>query len=318
MQPLISVIVPVYNAEKYIEKCLYSLTNQTYKNLEIIIVNDGSNDKSQQIIEKIKLIDNRIILLNQTNCGVSKARNEGMKISLGKYITFVDADDYVDKNYISILYNTLISNNANISICKYVLNKKAKQTRKRNIEITSFDGKKATINMLLAKNFDSSVCCKLIESKLAKTEKFCERMQIAEDCLYYYNVFKKCNKISFANVATYYYIQNESGAISNISNEKIDDLLMFERLIEECDNREIKNSLCSKYISTCFHLLSLNPSKASEEKIKGLKQTIKKYRLSLIYKRNVKFKVKIACILSYFGFDAVNNIMKIRKVNRYD
>lgn len=318
MKPLISVIIPVYNADKYIEKCLYSLINQTYKNLELIIINDGSTDKSQKIIESIKLKENRIVLFNQSNSGVSKARNKGLEVATGKYITFIDADDYVDKNYIDILYNSILNNNSDISICKFSLNNQKVKAKTKKMKTIIYNGETATIDMLLARNFDSSVCCKLIESNLAKSEKFCLTMQIAEDCLYYYYLFKKCNKISFESIVGYYYMQNEDGAISTVSDIKVDNLLIFEKLIEESDNKKIKNSLCSKYVSTCFHLLYLDISKLSKEKINKMKQTIKKYRLQLIFQNNVKFKVRIACLLSYFGFNIVNNIIKLRKENEHD
>ena len=92
---LISIIVPVYNGEKYIDKCLKSLVNQTLKNIEIIVVNDGSNDKTQNIVEKYKKENSNIILINSTNKGVAAARNKGLKIAKGNYIGFVDSDDYV-------------------------------------------------------------------------------------------------------------------------------------------------------------------------------------------------------------------------------
>ena len=96
----ISVIVPVYNSEKYIEKCIESIINQTYRNIEIIFINDGSTDESLNIIHKYKKLDNRIKVINQSNSGVSAARNKGIKNSIGDYITFVDSDDHIDSKMI--------------------------------------------------------------------------------------------------------------------------------------------------------------------------------------------------------------------------
>ena len=101
----VSIIVPVYNAEKYLIRCVDSIINQTYKNLEIILINDGSIDNSLEIMKKYKVIDNRIIIIDKKNEGVSIARNVGIKSSSGKYICFVDSDDYIENNMIQILDN---------------------------------------------------------------------------------------------------------------------------------------------------------------------------------------------------------------------
>jgi glycosyltransferase involved in cell wall biosynthesis len=113
-QPLVSVVVPVYNADKYLKKCLYSITKQEYPNLEVILVNDGSTDESRQIIERHALKDSRFIVIDQKNGGVSSARNTGISLAKGEYITFIDADDLIHKEFISNLANDLIEKKADI------------------------------------------------------------------------------------------------------------------------------------------------------------------------------------------------------------
>ena len=115
---LISIIVPVYNVKKYLKKCLDSLLNQTYKNLEIILVNDGSTDGSDRICEEYAEIDSRVVCISQQNLGLSAARNAGMKIAKGQYFAFVDSDDYVHKDFILTLYKCIKKNNASISLCQ--------------------------------------------------------------------------------------------------------------------------------------------------------------------------------------------------------
>ena len=97
---MVSVIIPIYNAEDYIEKCLNSIINQDYRSLEILVINDGSNDGSLEICKRIALHDERIQIISTENCGVSRARNKGLSLASGQYICFIDADDYVDKDYI--------------------------------------------------------------------------------------------------------------------------------------------------------------------------------------------------------------------------
>jgi glycosyltransferase involved in cell wall biosynthesis len=114
--PLISLIIPCYNAEFSLEKCLKSVIEQDYPTLEIIIIDDGSTDNSSKIYEEFQRKDQRIKIIKQENAGVANARNKGIKIANGEYLCFVDSDDWVEKNYCSELYRLLISENADISI----------------------------------------------------------------------------------------------------------------------------------------------------------------------------------------------------------
>lgn len=111
---IISIIVPIYNVEKYLPQCLDSIINQTYKNLEIILIDDGSTDNSGKICDKYKLLDNRIIVIHKSNGGLSDARNTGIKIATGDYISFVDSDDFIDKNMYTILFQKINTTNADI------------------------------------------------------------------------------------------------------------------------------------------------------------------------------------------------------------
>ncbi len=117
--PLISVIIPVYNIEPYIERCLRSVIAQTYKNLEIIVVDDGSTDNGGRICDKIATEDSRIKVIHQTNNGLSAARNTGIKESHGEYIGFVDGDDFIDSDMYEYLYALISDNHADISFCRF-------------------------------------------------------------------------------------------------------------------------------------------------------------------------------------------------------
>jgi glycosyltransferase involved in cell wall biosynthesis len=118
-RPKVSIIVPVYNVEKYLRKCLDSIINQTEKSIEIILVNDGSTDGSSEILQEYEKIDNRIKIFNKKNGGVSSARNIGLNASIGDYITFVDADDWIDENMVELLLNGMELKKAEFSACRY-------------------------------------------------------------------------------------------------------------------------------------------------------------------------------------------------------
>ena len=118
-KPLISVIVPIYKVEKYLNKCVKSIINQTYKNLEIILVDDGSPDNCGKICDKLAERDDRIRIIHKKNGGLSSARNAGIEIANGEYIGFVDSDDYIDNDMFETLYNNIKDNNADLSIIGY-------------------------------------------------------------------------------------------------------------------------------------------------------------------------------------------------------
>lgn len=125
-EELISVIVPVYNVDIYLEKCINSIVHQTYKNLEVILIDDGSIDNSSNICDKYKELDNRIVVIHQLNEGLSCARNRGLDIAKGNFVCFIDSDDYVEPQMIQLLKKNMDNNNSDISICNYfyVTNKK--------------------------------------------------------------------------------------------------------------------------------------------------------------------------------------------------
>ena len=121
MKELISIIVPIYKVEKYIAKCIESLIEQTYSTYEIILVNDGSTDNSLEICNSFKKRDKRIKVYTKENGGLSDARNYGLKKAVGSYICFIDSDDWVDNDFIEVLYNLLKKNKCDISICNKVI-----------------------------------------------------------------------------------------------------------------------------------------------------------------------------------------------------
>ena len=119
-KPLISIIVPIFNTQVYLEQCFFSIANQTYENIEVLLINDGSTDESAEICQKYCQDDKRFRLIEQDNCGLGSAKNKGLDCAVGEYICFVDSDDYVDAQFVEILYENLNQNNADISMCSYI------------------------------------------------------------------------------------------------------------------------------------------------------------------------------------------------------
>ena len=173
MKDLISIIIPVYNVSNYLDKCLESICNQTYQNIEIITVNDGSKDDSLNILKKWKKKDSRITIIDKENGGLSDARNVGMDASSGDYIGFVDSDDYVDEDFYEILVANLEKYDADISCCRYsnVWEDGTKESIGNDGEIHIYEGLEALKEYIYGKTMDPFSVNKLYRAELLGNSK---------------------------------------------------------------------------------------------------------------------------------------------------
>lgn len=296
----VSIVIPVYNVEKYLARCIQSVINQTYENIEIILVDDGSMDSSGKLCDTYKMRDNRIKVIHQRNLGVSAARNVGLDLAEGDSITFIDADDYVAENYIETLVNLMKKEKAEISILSYKMtsnyNTEIFKMKSTNVE-KIYTGKDACRNMMLARDFDSCVCCKLVNRDVIGEKKFDTNFSIGEDLDFFYRVFLDTKNVVFKNQVGYAYFQHNSNTINRITKENLLSLAKIENLFELENDKRIKTAATCKFISTCFHLFLM----ANEDK-NYLWHYIKKYRKDMIFSRDVTLKVRMACCATYFGF----------------
>lgn len=238
---LISVIVPVYNVEEYIERCIESIIKQTYNNIEIILIDDGSKDKSNEICDIYAQKDKRIKVIHKENEGVSKARNVGLDIAKGEYIVFIDSDDYVETNYINTLYELSLENNSDITICGVkdeningnILNE-SKDTTKKML-------KKETLKELLNEEYFNCVCwAKIYKKKIIGNVRFNENMKIAEDFDFLYKIIDNVNIVYLDTTKKlYHYLSRNGSAIRSGFNES------WKRGIEL--NEKIINDVSKEY-----------------------------------------------------------------------
>ena len=231
MNDLVSVCVPVYNTEKYVDDCINSIINQTYKNIEIILNNDGSSDKSLEIISKYKLYDERIIVLNNANEGLSAARNRALKIARGKYVCFIDSDDVIEKDFIEKLYNE-ISNNNDLSVCgfslDYIENNYSIKTNFLDLNLSSLSDKIFYCDKIGILN---SSCNKLYCMSILRNNSihFDENVKQCEDIDYNFRYLMHVDNIGIVKLPLYHYrkfnIDSEVNAfrkdIVTISNDGI-------------------------------------------------------------------------------------------------
>lgn len=219
MEHLISVIVPIYNVEKYLGKCVDSVINQTYENLEIILVDDGSLDNCPQICDEYANLDSRIKVIHKKNGGLSDARNAGMNIATGDYISFIDSDDYISDDFIETLYTTMITENSDIAECDIVRFEDGTTPviEKEDGEINSFSTEKGLSLLIAGNKFHQHVWNKLYKVEFALKIPF-EKGKLNEDEFWTYQIFGQVEKVTKINKSMYFYIQRSSSIMGNKFN----------------------------------------------------------------------------------------------------
>ena len=213
MQKLISVIVPVYNVEKYLEKCVKSIIGQTYKNLEIILVDDGSTDSSGKMCDEISKTDDRIKVIHKKNGGLSDARNAALKIAKGDYFGFVDSDDYIANDMFETLCNLLEKNNSDISIVSYyeIYNDKLIGVRDSK-DLINFNKLDAMKELLMDSRIQSYAWNKLFKRDLFNGLEFPTGKNF-EDIATTLLLFEKANKVTLLEEPKYYYLRRDDSIV---------------------------------------------------------------------------------------------------------
>lgn len=209
---MISVLVPVYNSEKYLSDCIESILNQTYEDFELILLDDGSTDGSYNIMEKFKDIDGRVKIFHKDNeKSVSKTRNKLLNLISGEYFVFIDSDDEVDEKFLEILYKTAIETESDITACGFdVVKRKPVAFEGQNIEIV--DAKTALITMCFGGRF-YAVWNKLIRTAILKDVKFDEQLNYGEDLVFFFDILSANCKFTFIKNKLYHY-KMRSGSLS--------------------------------------------------------------------------------------------------------
>lgn len=329
-KPELSIIVPVYNGEKNIEKCINSILESTYKNYEIIIINDGSTDKTIKILQKFNNITN-IKIINKNNEGVSIARNIGIDYATGIYTTFVDSDDMVDKNYYINAINQIKETMSDLATCSYIVNGKE--------ETIDYVKKESSIKVLsdLINNdqfkFFNIVWNKIYITSKLKNIKFDKKLKMGEDVIFNLQYLTKCQHITCCQKAYYIYNftnQNVTNKMSNnySPNYELDKELYF---MKEYEKLFKLNKIKQKDINIIMHKSCINSFFKIIKNIylcddKNKKQKIKKIYEANIYKEYItktkqkslkelfciicfKFKTS-SLVFLYFAYQTMKEIIK--------
>lgn len=220
---MISVIVPIYNVEAYLEKCILSIVNQTYQELEIILVNDGSTDRSGDICKKFEA-DKRIKLINKANGGLSDARNKGLECATGEYIAFIDSDDYVHPQMFEIMHKFMQKEQADVVACNFqkVTENEIvtyKSLNSNNLSFEIFDKEEALCQ--IDKVFVIA-CNKLYRREIFSMIRF-TKGRLHEDEFVIHHILNRCDKIVVLNTPLYYYVQRDNSIMATMNMKRILD-----------------------------------------------------------------------------------------------
>jgi glycosyltransferase involved in cell wall biosynthesis len=297
-KPLISVIVPVYNVEQYLDKCLESIVNQTYRNLEILLVDDGSPDNCPTMCDEWADKDLRVKVIHKKNGGLSSARNTGLDHCSGEYVGFIDSDDWIDLRFFETLYTNLEEDGSDISVVgvwKVFETYQKSQTEK--FSRTTFTGEEALHNFLYFKNnLAGGVTDKIFKTELFDKVRFPEGLQ-AEDRYVHAVIYSRIQKLSFDPVPMYYYLTRENSiCTSDLNPHTFDRIKIVEMICEYLGSIEYSDKNAIEYFKMKgFHdvLYKLLTVKAPKKYIVEYKRKTRKYFWKTMRNKEVGMGFKI-------------------------
>lgn len=304
MDDLLSIIIPAYNIEPYIGRCLESLIIQTYKNLEIIVVDDGSTDNTLSIIKEYCNKDNRINVIHKKNEGVSVARLIGMKKASGEYIGFVDGDDIVEKDMFEFLINNAKKYGTDISHCGYVMDFPDGHSDYyyNTGRIIIQNNSKGLEDLLGGKYIEPGLCNKIYKRNLIETyikQNTIDRsIKNLEDLLVNYYLFKEAKLSIYEDQCKYHYmLRKGSASTSKLNKNKLKDPLKVLKILlnETAGNSEIYNVVYNRYINQLINISTLS-LKEQKELIYAYRKKVRrelKKQLVTIFKSNCGIKIKM-------------------------
>ena len=321
LEKLISVIVPVYNVEKYLYKCIESIRKQTYNHLEIILVDDGSTDSSGNICDKFKEIDNRIRVIHKVNGGLSEARNVGIDCAKGDFISFIDSDDYIENNMLETLLNDLLSHSADISASAYdmVYSNYTIDIKEGN-DLQLYTKEEALKVYLQTNNIGVIACNKLYKSYLFSNVRY-PIGQHFEDINTTYKLIANAKRIVYRPQIFYHYVQRNSSingkGFNSVSfNYKLYDMIKATDELLDFIKVNFPNILKNIEICSCSYYLRVINQEIlygiEENNLrKKIKDLIKKNAISILEANYIGAKKKIQYIIYAYFFVLYKRIVLI-------
>ncbi len=310
LNPLISVIVPVYNTEEYLPTSIHSILTQTYSNIEIIAVNDGSSDSSSKILKKYAKHDQRMVVIDKNNTGASDSRNKAIEIMRGKFVMFVDSDDIIEPEIIQRLYSNGQKYNAQISTCglnKYYPGGKISKTSK-NESIFIYNNSEALEKMLFCRGIDNGPVAKLFNAELFKDIRFAKG-SVATDLGTLYKIISRANTVVVSTFNGYHYFQRPNSIIHSSFTQKRMIGLHFARQQHSYIKKfhpKIENASIDRLFVEALNILTIIPLNSTRYRSHQRQcfDVVTQYRASIVFRRGYRIQTKIYALVSYLGCSA--------------
>lgn len=322
MNDLISVIVPIYKVEAYLDKCVDSIVNQTYKNLEIILVDDGSPDKCPEMCDVWAQKDDRIKVIHKPNGGLSDARNVGMNSASGEYICFIDGDDLIHKEFVERLLDAINNEGSDIADCEVLRIKESDYVvyGTDDYSTNTYNTESSLSFLIDDRVFRQHVCNKMYKTSIASSVNF-EVGKINEDEFWTYQVFGKANKVTKIGCQLYYYLQHDNSIMNTTYNiRRLDALeakVQRQKYIENNFPNLASQAKLDLYGSCIFAGQSIMKYISGKDKKKALSivnKYVKEYKLSKEEIAGKSGKSKIWLLLANVNFYLccrIRNILRI-------
>lgn len=282
-KPLISIIIPIYNVEDCVEKCVDSILAQSYKNIEVILVDDGSKDKSGDICDKYQKKDKRVKVIHKENGGLSSARNAGLDVIRGKYVNFVDGDDALRANCIEDLYGDLIRDDADFSACGFKRFDEAGETTESEADYRGVATSNEAMALLLQDKMYTSACCKLYKKKIFEKLRYDEKNRYGEDLEMMSRILKKDLKISINQKNRAYLYRTRANSImgKGVYRKTCRDLFeVCDKIIgaeKDGNNRKLAYEFyVSRVLGFCMDCIKYNHK--DKEELEFLRRRLLKYK----------------------------------------
>ena len=308
---LISIIVPIYNVKEYLEKCVNSILAQKYKNIEILLIDDGSNDGSSELCDKLLKNDKRIKVFHKTNGGLADARNFGIMHSNGNYLCFVDSDDTINEDMINELYNLIINHKCDIATCNfniiYVDNSAIYSSKTIKNKVKIYNKYKALSEVVnLKSGFGPNVCNKMFKKELFNNDCKFPKGRLFEDLIVTVKAISKSNKIVYTTGKYYNYYQRKRSITKTVNDKELDHIAMsnltLNYILEMYPNLKDKYVVyhCINYLSVVNKLIS--NSEMLNKVLLNATKYIKKNLVVIFFSNTISFKKKCQFLIFTFNF----------------
>lgn len=313
LDDLVSIVVPVYGVEKYLENCVKSILRQTYKKLEIILIDDGSPDKCGEMCDAYAARDNRVQVIHKENGGLSDARNVGIKKATGEYVTCIDSDDYVSADYVEHLIRLTKTHNADISICglkKTDISNEKTDERDFTEVVEILTPYEALIEMLYAKKFSTSVCGRLFKRSILQGIEF-PLNKYSEDMFTMYKIILNANKVVFSNKMGYfYYCRPESIMTESFQKKHLDVVDALHQIKEDviAESDHLLSAYKNQIVEVTAMILGKKPP-VEYFLDNGLWAEARSYCSSVVTDKRASKRVRAQALLMLFGWRMAGSVI---------